>query len=53
MNVLGQNQSTGSVGAWLVQNPSSHPGEAEGNGIYIDTNAAGNGWLVDSTPGVG
>ena len=53
MNVLGQNQSTGLLGAWLVQNPSSHPGEAEGNGIYIDTNAAGNGWLVDSTPASG
>jgi hypothetical protein len=30
--------------------PGSYLGEADGNRITIDTNAAGNGWFVDSTP---
>ena len=30
--------------------PGSYLGEADGNRIYINTNAAGNGWFVDSTP---
>jgi hypothetical protein len=28
----------------------AHVGETEGNVIYLDTNAAGNGWFVDPTP---
>ena len=30
--------------------PGSYLGEAEGNLIYIDSNAAGHGWFVDPTP---
>ena len=30
--------------------PGAYLGETEGNVIYLDTNAAGNGWFVDSTP---
>jgi hypothetical protein len=30
--------------------PGSQLGVAEGNTIYLDANAAGNGWFVDSTP---
>jgi len=30
--------------------PGSYLGEADGNRIYIDSNAAGHGWFVDSTP---
>jgi hypothetical protein len=30
--------------------PGSYLGETEGNRVYIDTNAAGNGWFVDPTP---
>ena len=30
--------------------PGSYLGKAEGNQIYIDTNAAGYGWFVDPTP---
>jgi hypothetical protein len=30
--------------------PSSYLGEATGSRIYLDTNAAGHGWFVDSTP---
>jgi hypothetical protein len=29
----------------------SHLGETAGETIYIDSNAAGHGWFVDSTPG--
>ena len=48
MNVLGQNQSTGLLGVWLVQNPSSHPGEAKGTAsTLIRMRQATAGW---STP---
>ena len=30
--------------------PGAYLGETEGNVIYLDTNAAGNGWFVDPTP---
>ncbi len=30
--------------------PGSYLGETEGNVIYLDANAAGNGWFVDPTP---
>jgi hypothetical protein len=30
--------------------PGSYLGETEGNVIYLDTNAAGNGWFIDPTP---
>ncbi len=30
--------------------PGSDLGETEGNRVYIDVNAAGNGWFVDPTP---
>ena len=30
--------------------PGTYLGETEGNVIYLDTNAAGNGWFVDPTP---
>ncbi len=30
--------------------PGSYLGETEGNRVYIDVNAAGNGWFVDPTP---
>ena len=30
--------------------PGGYLGETEGNVIYLDTNAAGNGWFVDPTP---
>ncbi len=30
--------------------PGAHLGEAEGNVVYLDANAAGNGWFVDQTP---
>ena len=30
--------------------PSAYLGEAEANRIYIDSNAAGYGWFIDSTP---
>ena len=30
--------------------PGSYLGETEGNVIYLDGNAAGNGWFVDPTP---
>jgi hypothetical protein len=35
---------------WGKQVPSASLGEAEGNRIDLDTNAAGSGWLVNSTP---
>ena len=30
--------------------PGSYLGEAEGNLVYLDSNAAGHGWFVDPTP---
>jgi hypothetical protein len=30
--------------------PGSYLGETEGNRVYVDVNAAGNGWFVDPTP---
>ena len=30
--------------------PGSYLGETEGNVVYLDANAAGNGWFVDPTP---
>jgi hypothetical protein len=30
--------------------PGSCLGETDGNVIYLDTNAAGNGWFIDPTP---
>jgi hypothetical protein len=30
--------------------PGRYLGESEGNVIYVDTNAAGNGWFIDPTP---
>jgi hypothetical protein len=30
--------------------PGSYLGETEGNQVYIDANAAGNGWFIDPTP---
>jgi hypothetical protein len=30
--------------------PGSDLGETEGNRVYLDVNAAGNGWFVDPTP---
>ncbi len=32
--------------------PGLHLGETAGNRVYIDVNAAGNGWFVDPTPAV-
>ena len=32
--------------------PGSYLGETEGNRVYLDVNAAGNGWFVDPTPAV-
>jgi hypothetical protein len=31
--------------------PGSYLGETEGNRVYLDINAAGNGWFVDPTAG--
>ena len=31
--------------------PGARLGEADGTTIYLDVNAAGHGWFVDSTPG--
>jgi hypothetical protein len=30
--------------------PGAEIGETEGNTVYLDTNAAGNGWFIDPTP---
>ena len=30
--------------------PGADLGETEGNVVYLDTNAAGNGWFIDPTP---
>jgi len=39
------------VSVRIVDLPGNTLGEAVGNTIYVDQNAAGYGWFVDSTPG--
>jgi len=46
-----QLQSLGSVRFVVTDLPGALLGWTEGNTVFLDSNAAGRGWFVDSTPG--